>query len=29
MLVRYELADAPDGTLMAIHPTGTPGGFFR
>lgn len=29
MLVRYELDDAPDGTLVAIHATGTPGGFFR
>lgn len=29
MLVRYELDDASDGTLVAIHATGTPGGFFR
>ena len=29
MLVRYELDDAPDGTLVAIHATGTPGAFFR
>jgi len=29
MLVRYELEDAPDGTLVAIHAAGTPGGFFR
>lgn len=29
MLVRYELDDAADGTLVAIHATGTPGGFFR
>src|SRR5262245_26134083 len=29
MLVRYELADAEDGTLVAIHATGRPGGFFR
>lgn len=28
MLVRYELEDAPGGTLVAIHATGTPGGFF-
>ena len=28
MLVRYELDDAPEGTLVAIHATGTPGGFF-
>ncbi|KAA2253615.1 ATPase [Solihabitans fulvus] len=28
MLVRYELGDAPEGTLVAIHATGTPGGFF-
>jgi len=28
MLVRYELEDAPDGTLVAIHASGTPGGFF-
>lgn len=29
MLVRYELDDAPNGTLVAIHATGTPGAFFR
>lgn len=29
MLVRYELDGAPDGRLVAIHATGTPGGFFR
>lgn len=29
MLVRYELEDAPDGTLVAIRATGSPGGFFR
>jgi hypothetical protein len=29
MLVRYELEDAPDGTIVAIHATGAPGGFFR
>jgi hypothetical protein len=28
MLVRYELYDAPGGTLVAIHATGTPGRFF-
>src|SRR5690348_16302645 len=28
MTVRYELDDAPDGTLVAIHATGTPGAFF-
>ena len=28
MLVRYELADAPEGTLVAIHAVGTPGRFF-
>jgi len=28
MLVRYELQDAADGTLVAIHAAGTPGGFF-
>jgi len=28
MLVRYELHDARDGTLVAIHAKGTPGGFF-
>ena len=26
--VRYELDDSPDGTLVAIHATGTPGRFF-
>ncbi|MEO7943190.1 MAG: SRPBCC family protein [Marmoricola sp.] len=29
MLVRYELEDATDGTLVAIRATGSPGGFFR
>jgi len=29
MLVRYELADAEDCTLVAIHAAGTPGAFFR
>jgi hypothetical protein len=29
MLVRYELEDAPVGTLVAIHAAGTPGGYFR
>jgi len=29
MLVRYELDDSPDGTLVAIHASGAPGGFFR
>lgn len=29
MTVRYELADAADGTEVAIHATGTPGWFFR
>jgi hypothetical protein len=29
MLVRYELEDAPDGTLVAISATGEPGRFFR
>lgn len=29
MLVRCEVDDAPDGTQVAIHATGTPGGFFR
>jgi hypothetical protein len=28
MLARYELEDAPDGTLVAIHAAGVPGGFF-
>jgi hypothetical protein len=28
MVVRYELADTTDGTLVAIHATGTPAGFF-
>jgi hypothetical protein len=28
MLVRYELDDATDGTLVAIRATGEPGGFF-
>jgi len=28
MLVRYELRDAPEGTLVAIHAVGTPGRFF-
>lgn len=29
MLVRYALEDAPDGaTMVAIHATGSPGGFF-
>lgn len=28
MTVRYELDDADDGTLVAIHATGTPGRFF-
>jgi hypothetical protein len=28
MLVRYELDHAPEGTLVAIHATGEPGGFF-
>ncbi|TWF80129.1 polyketide cyclase/dehydrase/lipid transport protein [Pseudonocardia hierapolitana] len=28
MLIRYELADHPDGTLVSIHATGTPGRFF-
>jgi hypothetical protein len=28
MLVRYELDDAADGTLVAIRATGTPGIFF-
>ncbi len=29
MTIRYELADAPDGTEVAIHATGRPGWFFR
>ena len=28
MHVRYELQDAPEGTLVAIHAVGTPGRFF-
>jgi polyketide cyclase/dehydrase/lipid transport protein len=28
MLVRYELEDADQGTLVAIHAAGNPGGFF-
>jgi Polyketide cyclase / dehydrase and lipid transport len=28
MLVRYELADADDGTLVAIRASGAPGRFF-
>jgi hypothetical protein len=28
MLIRYELQDAPEGTLVAIHAHGTPGRFF-
>ena len=28
MIVRYELADAPEGTTVAIRATGSPGGFF-
>ena len=28
MLVRYELEDAPEGTLVAIHASGAPAGFF-
>jgi len=28
MLVRYELEDAPQGTLVAIRAAGTPGRFF-
>jgi Polyketide cyclase / dehydrase and lipid transport len=28
MVVRYELDDDPDGTRVAIHAAGTPGGFF-
>ena len=28
MLVRYELDDAPDGTLLALRAQGTPRPFF-
>jgi len=28
MVIRYELADAADDTLVAIHASGTPGAFF-
>jgi hypothetical protein len=28
MLVRYELEDADGGTVVAIHASGDPGGFF-
>lgn len=28
MVVRYELADAPGGTSVAIHAAGSPGRFF-
>jgi hypothetical protein len=28
MTVRYELDEQPDGTLVTIHATGTPGRFF-
>ncbi|MEO6145252.1 MAG: SRPBCC family protein [Dermatophilaceae bacterium] len=28
MLVRYELEDAPGGTMVAIHAAGSPGRFF-
>jgi hypothetical protein len=28
MLVRYELSDAPEGTLVAIRAAGSPGRFF-
>jgi hypothetical protein len=28
MLVHYELDDATDGTLVAIHAAGSPGRFF-
>lgn len=28
MTVRYELAEHPDGTSVAIHATGSPGRFF-
>lgn len=29
MTVRYDLDEHPDGTLVSIHATGTPGRFFR
>jgi hypothetical protein len=29
MLVRYELEPVADGTRVAIHASGSPGGFFR
>jgi hypothetical protein len=29
MQIRYELADAPDGTLVAIHARGEARGFYR
>ena len=29
MVVRYELEDAPGGTMTAIRATGSPGRFFR
>jgi hypothetical protein len=28
MTIRYELAEHPDGTLVTIHATGSPGRFF-
>lgn len=28
MTVRYELAEHPDGTMVTIHATGSPGRFF-
>jgi hypothetical protein len=28
MLIRYELEDAPEGTIVAIRATGAPGRFF-
>jgi Polyketide cyclase / dehydrase and lipid transport len=28
MLIRYELEDAPEGTIVAIRATGVPGRFF-
>lgn len=28
MCIRYELEDAAEGTLVAIHAAGTPGRFF-
>jgi hypothetical protein len=28
MTIRYELAEHPDGTLVTVHATGTPGRFF-